>query len=435
MRDQWGAEQGFPGGPVYAIAQTPDGYLWIGTEKGLVRFDGWRFQPFPHADTPAPVLGLLADAEGNLWIRLRSPSLLRYRAGKFENVIAALAQTEPGITAMTSGNHGEALFAGLGNGTLRYRNGKFVTLASRSELPNFLVISLAETSDRLIWLGTRDVGLFRLHEGRIAPLAPKLPDRKINCLLPDGQNLWVGTDNGVVRWNGVTFDAPLSLKRTQALTMLRDRDANVWIGTVAEGLLRFNGDSTASLAGSRAVTALFEDREGNLWVGSAEGLERVRDSAFVSYDTEKSGPLYVNDDGHAWFAPTTGGLCWLDTEGHTRRVAALDDDVVYSITGGDGELWVGRQRSGLTRLRGTGAAVTYTQADGLAQNSVYAVHRARDGSVWAGTLNGGASRFSNGKFTTFTIADGLASNAVTALLESADGTIWFATPNGLSALS
>jgi ligand-binding sensor domain-containing protein len=100
---------------------------------------------------------------------------------------------------------------------------------------------------------------------------------------------------------------------------------------------------------------------------------------------------------------------------------------------------VGRQAArGLTNLRGAGssfAAKSYTQADGLAQNSVFAVHQSRDGTVWAGTLSGGVSRLRNGKLTTYTTANGLASNTVSSILEGADGTMWFATPNGLSALA
>ncbi len=446
LRERWGAEKGFPGGAVYAITQTPDGYLWLGTEKGLVRFDGWSFQLFQHATTPAlpegPVRRLLADAEGNLWITLRNPSLVRYRAGKFENALTTLAQPEHGITAMTRDGNGEALFSALGNGTLKYHNGKFVTLAARSELPNFLVLSMAETPDGNLWLGTRDAGLFRLTDGHITAVAQKLPDRKINCLLPDGQQgLWVGTDNGVVRWNGTAFSSagvPAALNRTQALTMLRDRDANVWIGTASQGLLRLNANGVAALASNRPVTALFEDREGNLWVGSAEGLECVRDSVFVSYAAPEagSGPVHVDAENRVWFAPLAGGLAWLNDQGQAKRVAlaGLDNDVVYSLAGGNDELWLGRQRGGLTRWRGQGA-ISYTQADGLAQNSVYAVYRTRDGTVWAGTLSGGVSQFRNGKFTTYTSADGLASNTVAAMLEGADGTMWFATPSGLSAPS
>ena len=94
IRDRWDAQQGFPGGPVYAITQTADGYLWIGTEKGLVRFDGLTFRLFNHTNSTAlpagPVLGMMSDAEGNLWIRPQSRNMLRYRDGTFQDVMPDL---------------------------------------------------------------------------------------------------------------------------------------------------------------------------------------------------------------------------------------------------------------------------------------------------------------------------------------------------------
>lgn len=454
--DQWSEEQGVPGGPVYAIAQTADGYLWLGTEQGLVQFDGLSFCLLQHVAFPAlpagPVLGLATDAEGNLWIRPQSPSLVRYRAGKFENVLTALARAEPGVTAMVRGASGELLFSTLVNGTLKYKAGKLVTLAPMSNRPNFLVIAMAEVPNGDLWLGTRDTGLFRLSGAQTVNLTEGLPDRKINCLLPaEKGELWIGTDRGVVRWNGSELSQaglPAALTHVQALTLTRDRDANIWVGTNAHGLLRFNAQGVAALAEdargtSKAVTAVFEDREGNLWIGRANGLERLREATFLALTdlpAEKNGPLYVDAENRVWLAPLTGGLHWREQTGQRGRVtvAGLDKDVVYALAGGGGELWIGRQRGGLTQLRlrgGAASAITYTQAEGLAQNSVYAVCRTRDGSVWAGTLNGGLSRFSAGKFTTYTQAQGLASNTVLALLESFDGTLWVATPNGLSAWS
>ncbi len=101
-------------------------------------------------------------------------------------------------------------------------------------------------------------------------------------------------------------------------------------------------------------------------------------------------------------------------------------------------MWVGRKRGGLTHLSLQGQVATarrYRLADGLAEDSVYAVHESRDGTVWAGTLGRGASRLRDGSFTTFTVADGLASNTVTSIVDVADGTTWFGTPNGLSGFS
>jgi signal transduction histidine kinase/ligand-binding sensor domain-containing protein len=474
IRDQWGAERGFPGGPVYAIAQTADGYLWIGTEKGLVRFDGLSFHLVNFSNptgrsnapgltagpSPGPVLGLITDAEGTLWIRLRSPGLMRYRDGKFENALPSFKRPESGVTAMSRGTNGKVLLSALINGVLRYGEGRYETLASMSTLPNFLVISMAETPDGNIWMGTRDAGLFRLSAGQVSAVTKGLPDLKVNCLLPAaGQELLIGTDNGITRWNGTKFTRsglPAVFNHIQALAMIEDRDSNVWIGTASHGLLRLNADGVASVdesgrGSNGAVAALFEDREGNIWVGSAHGIERLRDRVFVTHSasatrsnsrelpSESVGPIHVDAEGRTWFAPSDGGLYWMRA-GQIGRVtsAGVSRDVVYSIAGGKDELWIGRQRGGLTRLisdRGSFIAETYTQAEGLAQNSVYAVYQSRDGGVWAGTLSGGVTRFRDGRFTTYTTASGLASNTVAAIAESAGGMIWFATPNGLSALS
>jgi signal transduction histidine kinase/ligand-binding sensor domain-containing protein len=453
IRDQWGAEQRFPGGTVNAIAETDDGYLWIGAEAGLVRFDGLNFRLFNHKNSTAfpagPVLGLTADAAGNLWIRMQSSDLVRYRAGIFHDVSSELPRSEIGVTAMCRGSNGEVLLA-RPSGSLKYSGGKLVSLG----LPAVgLVISMAQTADGRIWMGTRDAGLLSPSEGGVSSIAEGLPDKKINTLLAAGdRQLWIGTDNGLVRWNGIELtQAGLShfLERAQILAMTSDHESNTWVGT-AHGLVRVNARSISSLEKrgfepGEAVTAVLEDREGDLWVGSAAGIERFRDSVFLTYSpsgglrSENNGPLYVDSDNRTWFAPSGGGLFWLKGEQAGQITSAgLGQDVVYSIAGGPGELWIGRQRGGLTHLitkGGVFTSKTYTQAEGLAQSSIYVVHRNRDGTVWAGTLSGGASRFTNGRFTTYTTKNGLASNSVGAIEEGSDGTMWIATPNGLNALS
>jgi signal transduction histidine kinase len=449
IHDQWGTEQGYPGGPVYAIAQTTDGYLWVGTQQGLVRFDGFSFylsKGLNSTPDPAgPVLGLTTDAYGYLWIRPRSPSLMRHHEGSFGTVIA------DGVTAMCRGKNGGVIFS-TWDGIVRNTAGKIETLASIAAIPNFVVLSLAETSDGKVWIGTRDAGLFMLSEGRISGVETGLPDRKVNCLLPSGdREVWIGTDNGVARWNGAAITrqgVPRSLDHVQALAMTLDRESNIWIGT-SDGLqgISMRGALLHEKKGrsSRdAITAVFEDREGNLWTGSAAGLQRLRDSVFVTYSSADGlpsdgiGPVYAGAEGRAWFAPVDGGLYGV-SEGQIAevKVPSLGTDIVYSIAGGKEELWIGGQRGGLTHLRSNGGSwvsENYTEAQGLAQNSVYSVYRARDGTVWAGTLSGGVSKLRGGKFTTYTISNGLASNTVGAILERSDGAMWFATPNGLSVL-
>ena len=447
VREQWTTETRFPGGAVNGIAQTADGYLWIGTDRGLMRFDGFAFKPISFTSiTTAPnvsMLQLFTDARGALWIRPEGAYLVRQEDGKFESVRYGL----DAITAVSKDNNDGVLVSNIGQGTFRLKADTVQKLGPSSPP----VISMAETADGKIWLGTLGDGLFVLTGGRATQVNAGLPDRKINCLLPIGEGLWVGTDTGLYHGNSNGFrriQLPSFLDNIRVLSVLRDRDSNIWVGT-ARGLLRINDKGISfseenDLRGDGGINALFEDREGNLWIGGARGLGRIRDSTFVTYSSvgelrlEHNGPIYVDREGRTWFAPAQGGLYVLQNSRVLPVTSIPARDVVYSIGGQADEVWAGRQRGGLTRLRfhdGVLASQTYTEANGLAQNSVYAVYESRDGSVWAGTLNGGVSKFKDGHFSTYATTNGLASNTVSSILETRDGGMWFATPNGLSSFS
>jgi ligand-binding sensor domain-containing protein/signal transduction histidine kinase len=483
LHNSWGTEKGWPGGSITAIAQTSDGYLWIGTDKGLVRFDGLNFHQFERAHPDpiliGPVRELLADASDNLWILLQNTQVFRYHNGNFELI---RGEAENGTTAIAQGASGAVLLSSLAVGILTYSDNRFRTLSSvafladaarieKGEAPDqrstpfswnydmmpdrqppltSLVVAMAQTEDGKIWLGTERRGLFYLQEGRVLSASNGRGDTKINCLLPlQNSELWVGTAKGVVRWNGTELTlagVPPSLLHLDVLSILRDRDSNIWAGT-SHGLFRYNANGVSSLR-TREITgpisALFEDREGNIWIGSPHGLERLRGSDFVTYSlpnlkSQSMGPLHVDSGGRTWIAPIQGGLRWLK-EGKSGAVTVdgIANDVVYSIAGtGKEDVWVGRQQGGLTHLRYPGnlfTGKTYTQADGLAQNTVYAVYVSRDGSVWSGTLSNGVSELKNGHFTNYTTMDGLAANTISSIAEGPDGTMWFGTPKGVSAM-
>ncbi|HEX3878113.1 MAG TPA: two-component regulator propeller domain-containing protein, partial [Bryobacteraceae bacterium] len=228
------------------------------------------------------------------------------------------------------------------------------------------------------------------------------------------------------------------------------RDSNIWLGTNSRGLLRLNAHGVFALGGSDAgmpdtIDAIFEDREGNVWAGGGSGLIRLRDSPFIAYSLPEgvpsSGgvPVFADSANRTWFAPVSGGLMWFRDEQRGRvSNEGIDRDLVYSIAGRNDDLWIGRQRGGLTHIHFQGASLrstTYTQAEGLAQNSVYSVYEARDGTVWAGTLSGGVSHVAGRRVDTYGAADGLISNTVNSIVESPDGAMWFATPAGLSLFS
>ena len=377
----------------------------IGTEAGLVRFDGVNFRMIGDNSRNIKitnVLGLAPATDGSLWVRLQNMTLLRYRNEVFENTGSALPDAS--ITAMSRTSQGDLLIAENENGVRAYRNGKFQVVASGADLPRSPVLALAQMPDGNLWMGTRDAGLFRASAGGASAVLKGLPDTKINCLLPSGsRDLWIGTDNGIVRWNGTEITSngfPTGLNGFQALAMTRDRDGNLWVGTDSRGLLRLNGEGVASLdepgeGPQQAVTAVSEDREGNLWTGGASGLERLRDSPFVSYlgpevvcAPTAASRCSVDAENRMWFPPLTGGIVGrrMDRAG---GLLGPDWKKTWFIPSPAerGNFWVGRERGGLTRLRseegsGSPSADTYTTANGPSQNSVYSVYVLWDGTVW-----------------------------------------------------
>jgi signal transduction histidine kinase/ligand-binding sensor domain-containing protein len=455
IHDRWESDRGFPGGAVHGITQSTDGYLWIAADKGLVRFDGLVFQLIHRVgqttEQDPTVLAVAPDPVGGLWLQLRSAMLARYHGGRFEDSLPSMLNAlRPAVTAIAPTSGDAILLSVMDHGVVRYRNGKIETIVPQQMMPSSFVIAMTQTPDGDVWLGTRDSGLVRLHDGRLSPIMKGLPDQKINALLVGpGNTLWIGTDEGVTLWNGsevTRAGIPDSLVHVGALAMSRDHDDNIWIGTTVGQLLRVNRQGVVSLderdrGGREAVTTVFEDRDRNLWIGTNRGIERLRDGVFTTYSAAQGlsvsayGPVYV-DSNCTWIAPVGEGLYTISGQRAAPvTVAGLPNDVVYSISGGGGEIWLARQRGGLTRLRPEGRTVTtrtFTKRDGLAQDNVYAVHRTRTGTVWAGTLSAGLSRLQDGRFKTFTTKDGLASNTVAAIAEAADGTIWVASPNGVS---
>jgi ligand-binding sensor domain-containing protein/signal transduction histidine kinase len=478
QRDTWGSERGFPGGSISSIAQTTDGYLWIGTDRGLVRFDGRTFHLFQNGGPGlpiGPVQQLSADNQGNLWILLKTTQVLRYRDGRFE---AGHGEAQFGITAIGRRQNGSLLLSSDAFGPLTYADGNYLSLATsdnspasnigvlqradtlsshlswatgvtphRFVQPDSPVVSVAETSDGKLWLGTHDTGLFYVSAGRPLPEAKNLLKIAVNCLLPlQNGELWIGTDRGILRWDGnalSTTGLAESLRNQKIVTMIRDRDSNIWVAT-DHGLIRINPEGRLDQSPeSNSINVLLEDREGNIWIGTPVGLERLRDDTFLTFPaggaSQSGGPIFVDAANRAWFAPFDGGLRWVNGD-QNGAVAndELNQDVIYSLSGRQNELWIGRQHGGLTHLVHDGDSLhttTYKQADGLAQDSVFSVHQSRDGSVWAGTLSAGVSVFANGTFKTYNTADGMSSNFVTSIAEGADNSMWFGTSKGLDQFS
>ena len=254
----WQIDEGLPQTTVRVIVQTQDGYLWMGTEEGLARFDGVRFQVFDKSNTAAfdtgdSIEALFEDRAGNLWIGTAGGSLVRYSDGQFIQYARHDGLSGKGIKALLQDRTGDLWIGTLGAGLFSYRDERFAHYMTEDGLSSNLITTLLQDRSGTLWVGTSD-GVTRIENGAATILRHA-----------EGEH-----DNFV-------------------LTLHEDRDGVVWVGT-REGLSRVDGahlvprDKEWTRAG---VRALWEDAAGNLWVGLDQGgLGRLRDGRFEAFSTE-----------------------------------------------------------------------------------------------------------------------------------------------------
>ncbi len=473
----WQTGSGLPQNTVHGFLQSRDGYLWLATEGGLVRFDGYQFTVFDSRNTPAiksdNIRSLLEDEQGSIWIAT-GEGLCKRKREQFETV--ATPRTD--FLTLQRGLTGN-IWAVMPSGLMRLDegsggpgNGEIFHI---DEASSKLTGAMAVRGDGTVSLGTQS-GLEMFRGGRFADASGNLPPGAVNALLLDhSSRLWVGTAKGLFESDprdARRFEAVQGANTGAVLSLFEDWEGSVWAGT-ENGLTRLSANSGRTLSGV-SVIAMGQDAEGDLWVGTeSEGATVIRNQKFVAY-TARDG--LAGDSVRCVFSDakgvvsvgTSAGLTQMnagrfkslnsasglasdvilslgdDAEGNlligtpdglnrfkdgkvslTTSADGLADDFVRSIyRDRDGSLWIGTRR-GLSHETGN-RFTTYTQADGLGSDLVGAILRDSHGDLWAATL-GGLSRWQNGRFSTYRTRDGLSSNIITALYEDAEGDLWIGT--------
>ncbi len=484
----WQVEDGLPQNSIQAIAQTKDGYLWIGTELGLTRFDGIQFTIFDNKNTPqfgtSYVKTLLPGRDGSLWIGTRA-GLLQLRDGKFISYGRREGISGDAITSLAE-DHDGVVWVATENGLYQLQAGKAAQYPWNSGKINCLLHS----ADGL-WIGTENQGLHRLSHGKedILNTHNGLSSNNVLSLYADRQgNLWAGTDKGLdrVRDGRVSaYGARQGLSNQTVLSIGQTGDDSIWIGTDGGGLnrledARFTSYQSKDGLSNDVVQAIFTDMEGSLWIGTdGGGLDRLKARRFLTYTTNEGLSqnlitcLRQSQDGSLWIGTEGGGLDRLRAGKVTvySTKDGLSSNLVRSITeDAAGDLWIGTDGGGLNRLRGgkfqqygskdglmngvilslaadrdgsvwigtadglvrfqDGKFRTYSAADGFPGKIIMTLYPARDGSLWIGTVDGGLVRLKDGKFATFTSKDGLPTDFVDAIYEDQDGVLWFGTNGG-----
>jgi diguanylate cyclase (GGDEF)-like protein len=451
MQDVWQTGDGLPQNTVTAIVQTPDGYLWLGTREGLVRFDGVRFTVFDTRTTPELghnwVLSLLVDREGRLWIGTSGGGLARLSGGQFTRFSTADGLPNDHVSVLVEDGEGRLWVGTDGGGLARYEEGRFVLEPSRGALG--ASIRAIVQDEESLWVGT-EAGLAELHrDGTLTSFTPDqgLSRRSVRSLLRDREGvLWVGTDLGLDRMKDgrfTVFTRKDGLSHDVILSLAEDGDGNLWIGTDGGGLDRrrdgrFTSFTERDGLSNDTVYALHEDREGSLWIGTnLGGLNRLKDGRFTPFTTKEGlssdyiRAVYEDREGAVWIGTEGGGINRLRDGRFTAFTTrdGLSNDIVFSILEDrQGSLWIGTD-SGLTRFK-NGRFDVFTANMGMSNDCVLALYEDRAGSLWIGTYAGGLNRLENGKFTAFTTKEGLSNDTVNVIYEDRAGALWIGTRGG-----
>ena len=451
----WQSEQGLPTNGITVITQTRDGYMWVGTEDGLARFDGVRFTVFNKSNTPGlmhnRIMALVESDDGSLWIGTMGGGLTRYKDGRFRNYSTPDGLSQDLVSAIAKSRDGSLWISTFNGGLNHFKDEQFKLYTTKEGLPSQNIGPVFEDQEGRLWIGS-DKGLTKLVNERFTTYTAKdgLPSDEISSITQgeNGALLIVTADGGVATLESGKFtinttkDSHLSSIVTKALT---DREGNLWVTTYGSGIARFNDGKFTTYAVKNGLpndlaTAIYEDRESNLWIGTqGGGLVRLRDATFTTFGTleglsnEMVWSVFEGHDGSLWVG-TSGGLSNFKDRKFTTYTTrdGLTGNVVISLgEGRDGSLWVGTEGGGLSRFKdGKFTRFAPSQNGPGAKVSVAAIHEDQTGTVWIATKGEGLYSFKYGKFKAYTTSEGLPSNIVRAIHESKDGSLWLGTSGG-----
>jgi signal transduction histidine kinase/ligand-binding sensor domain-containing protein len=407
-RTVWTQEHGLPQDTVRAIAQTKDGYLWVGTDEGLAQFDGYDFVVFNKENGSLPsnsVDALWAARDGSLWIGTLG-GLTRYYKRKFTTFTTKDGLGDDSVNSITEDQSG-AIWVAAGIYVNRYQNGKFTNYSPHQGLPIQALRTVYCGGDGNIYVAGFG-GVLR-HEGdRFVSVLGPVGDIVNSLLLDRHGNLWVGGSFGLITRSPDGTLRRYTMEDGLPATFIRaiweDRDGNLWAGTDG-GLARLDNGRFVSnpLESSRErewVRCIYEDTEGNLWVGMNSGLNRLRNDLFSMYGESEGLP---SDEPAAVY--------------QDRR----------------GRIWVGFHEGGLVQLVDGKPARVYTQKDGLPSNEIFSIREDSTGDLLI-AARGGPSRMHDGHFSNPVWKDPLNRRVAFDFFEDRSGRYWIATPAGVIEL-
>ncbi|MGD0813774.1 MAG: two-component regulator propeller domain-containing protein [Verrucomicrobiota bacterium] len=444
----WQREQGLPQNFVRALAQTRDGYLWVGSDAGVSRFDGVRFVSFglPEGFQTGPVQTLMGDDQGALWIGSVGRGLGRWQNGRFTAFVSGDGLPSDTVNALAEDSEGK-LWVGTDSGLAVWQNGHLETPSAVAELAGKQITALFSRRKGAMWIGVKGAGVFSLRGGHLMQMTDPVFDDLLqdpHCLLVDHEKrIWVGAgDDSVLyregeQWRRYRF--PRHLARHYVSALVEDPDGTVWAGSVSEGLFQFKHGKLVAVNASSGlsdnlVEALLVDREGKLWLGTHGGLNRLRprNLSVISYN-EGLGSGAVQGltevtPGVIWASKASEGLyTWDGRYFRPLAVAGLspgDGQTGALLVARDGSCWMGGAR-GLLQIKDVRRAESEPGVPALTSLDISALGQDAQGRLWAGTRQGEVWWRENGQWQAQ--KNGQYVHAITALVPQRNGSMWVGT--------
>jgi ligand-binding sensor domain-containing protein len=448
VNDNWQTDQGLPENTVYSITQTKDGFLWLGTEEGVARFDGVRFTTFDKSNTPQIennlINALFEDREGNLWIGTYGGGLTEYKNGKFVHYGIKQGLVDNHVICIYEDSQ-NVIWIGTTNGLSRLNHGRFELYRTDRGLIDNWIVTIADDFAGGVWIGTAK-GLCHWQHEKITPV-PIAGSQVVFCLYSEApDDLWIGTFNTLkhLLHNHLdSYNLNTATPNIPVRTIYRDRDKNLLLGTLGNGLNRFRDGKFESFTTKEGfitdmVHSLYEDREGNLWIGSSNGLGRLRNGKFLSYSPaeglsfDRVWCVFEDSQNQVWIGTDGGGLNLFRNGkfSNFKTQDGLSSDLISALAEDhNGNLWIGTLGGGVNRFS-HGQFVRYTTKEGLSGNWIWSIYADHQGGIWFGTYNHGVTLLKKGTFTIYNTSNGFPSDSVHSISETPDGTLYFATVGG-----
>jgi ligand-binding sensor domain-containing protein/signal transduction histidine kinase len=447
----WQEEEGLPHSTITSIVQAPDGYLWLGTPFGIIRFDGLTFTPMPIPALPDSakqrIRVLYDDNAGNVWVGTGIGGLLRYDGREFHLLNEQNGLPSDSIAALGEDSQGNLWLDAQGSGLCWLDASRQVhRVRGQASLPRRFVASqiLRDGSGRMWFAGWSRYG--QLVNGAITNVVQATNSCLFSlCTSRDG-GIWVCDESSLHKIAPVGVDdpkttsLPIPKNISQVRTIMEDRDGGLWLGSAGRGVYRWAaGQFKLAMPSSQRIFCLYQDREGNVWVGTdGGGLSRLKPRIFsvvgVPQGLPNSTVLSVCEDqqGTVWLSPRGPGLARWNGTNVTEPVADLATlDTTTVLPAPDNGVWVGTVQRGLYLVRDGRARRMPGEyfLDGLQIRTLFA-----DAShnLWIGCLPGGLAKLSGDKFTPpdFFTKQGLPNSAIWAMTSDARSNLWIGTIKG-----